>query len=881
MNTVISKVSITKASNKSRLLVAFALMIVMVVTSVTPAFAFAPYGTGEYEHNGGWLTITNQNAITNAPIHNSIFVVSRQYDGEIISIFAADEHGRTEAITLPVGEFYLSQQKVQQGYIPIPQIPFVVVEGMRMEKTVFNHPVETTPPIPPTPTTPMLNITNNPITAIPFGQTPSGRRDAGAEITIVPGYAEGWQFVGWSIDGIMRHSDFISLFFTMPNVDITVTAYWEANGQPQPTPSPEPTPQPTPEPMGRVLITNQAQGTNQILVGAVFEVRRLMDDSLVATLVTDNFGEAALDLPVGDYFIRQVVVPAGFVLNPARIPLRITQNTVTPINVTNTPIPTTTPDPPTQDQPPAHGRLIVTSRAQGTGTGANANTGALLQGATFEIRRVMDDVFVAQITTNQFGEASVNLPSGDYFKREIVAPHGFIPNPSRVSVRIQTDRLTEINVTHRPIELAAEPPSSTTPSTSEVAADGRLLITNRAQVSVAGAAGSRTQGAAASGTNLGEPIIGAIFEVRSIMDDGLVAQLQTNQFGEAAVNLPAGDYFIRQIVPSAGFVLDTSRTNIRIVSGELLAVTVVSAAYDAGAIGENENAGGDNETAANGRLLVTLMSSATGERLSNATITIHDVMTDALITTLTTDFFGEASVFLPVGRYFMRQSTMPQGYLANLDRIPFTINAGDITDMALAIRAVPAPIPEPTPSPSAAQGVQGGQPSQTTLSVNIETTPNNGANTQGRIEIITRAAGSGNPLSGGVFAIYRAYDNRRVGELTTGANGRAYFMVESGMYFIRQLRPTFGFLLEHQRIFLEVGDGETVTMELTKERDYSIAYLPTDTDGGGIIYIPPTGQDMSVFHYVGGGALLLVALATGFVLFKTNRNERMRLKWQG
>jgi len=94
------------------------------------------------------------------------------------------------------------------------------------------------------------------------------------------------------------------------------------------------------------------------------------------------------------------------------------------------------------------------------------------------------------------------------------------------------------------------------------------------------------------------------------------------------------------------------------------------------------------------------MSSATGGRLTNGTITIHDVMTDALVVTLSSDFFGEASVFLPAGRYFMRQSSMPQGYLTNLDRIPFTINAGDITDMAIAVRAEPTPpTPAPTPTP--------------------------------------------------------------------------------------------------------------------------------------------------------------------------------------
>jgi hypothetical protein len=148
----------------------------------------------------------------------------------------------------------------------------------------------------------------------------------------------------------------------------------------------------------------------------------------------------------------------------------------------------------------------------------------------------------------------------------------------------------------------------------------------------------------------------------------------------------------------------------------------------------------------------------------------------------------------------------------------------------------------------------------------VETTADASLRSQGRIEIITRAAGSGNPLSGGLFAVYRARDSRRVGELTTGVGGRVYMTAEPGMYFIRELRPTFGFLLETERIFLEVGTGETVVMELTKVRDLSIAYLPPDADGGGFIYITQTGQALPMLNYVGGGLLIAVAVTCGWFL---------------
>jgi hypothetical protein len=100
-------------------------------------------------------------------------------------------------------------------------------------------------------------------------------------------------------------------------------------------------------------------------------------------------------------------------------------------------------------------------------------------------------------------------------------------------------------------------------------------------------------------------------------------------------------------------------------------------------------------------------------------------------------------------------------------------------------------------------------------------------------------------------------------------------MAEPGFYFIRELRPTFGYLLETERIFLEVGRDETVTMELTKNRDFNIVDLPPDSEGNSFIYIVQTGQSMSMFHYGGGGLLLAVAVIFGglalWELFKPKR----------
>jgi uncharacterized surface anchored protein len=140
--------------------------------------------------------------------------------------------------------------------------------------------------------------------------------------------------------------------------------------------------------------------------------------------------------------------------------------------------------------------------------------------------------------------------------------------------------------------------------------------------------------------------------------------------------------------------------------------------------------------------------------------------------------------------------------------------------------------------------------------------PDDSQNDFGRLEIITRAAQSGNPLSGGVFAVYRASDNRLISELTTDVYGRTHIELATGGYFLQELRATFGFLLEPTRIFFEVEENEVAVVEITKERDITIL----DADTEGMIWIPPTGEFLSLPHYIGGAFMLVISAICGLLL---------------
>lgn len=81
---------------------------------------------------------------------------------------------------------------------------------------------------------------------------------------------------------------------------------------------------------GKLLITKediqtagQAQGA-ATLNGAVYELRKKNDDSLVETIKFDGRTGTAVDLALGDYYLKEVKAPKGYVLDPTPIPVSIT-----------------------------------------------------------------------------------------------------------------------------------------------------------------------------------------------------------------------------------------------------------------------------------------------------------------------------------------------------------------------------------------------------------------------------------------------------------------------------------------------------------------------------------------------------------------------------
>ena len=448
------------------------------------------------------------------------------------------------------------------------------------------------------------------------------------------------------------------------------------------TPPPEPTPEPTPPPIetGRLLITLRAQGTNQLLSGAVYELRRAMDGEFVAHLITDMFGEAVIDVPSGDYFLREVQNVRGFIPNPDRINVRIAANRLNEVNITSRPEPAPTP-PPTQTPPPQEtapqpGRLIVTLTAE--------NTREPLQGAIFEIRRAIDNHLMAEIITDRFGEAAVNLSPDDYFLRQITTVQGFEFNSERASVRIAAGAVREISITNRLIPPATPPQEETPPAEIIL---GRLLIT-------------------AVSAETGERLEGVVYTIYDVMTDEIIATVSTNILGEASAHLPPGQYFKRNAAMPQGYRRDMERINFTIRAGAITNMTVTARAIEQPAptpsptpeptptptapttqrpasttpsqtipvTTPNRTPQGQN------RVEIVTRAEQSASPLFGATFGVYRAIDSQRIAEVTTDVNGRAVLSLNPGEYYLRNYSVQFGFLPERARIFFTVtNNGEVT----------------------------------------------------------------------------------------------------------------------------------------------------------------------------------------------------------
>ncbi len=133
----------------------------------------------------------------------------------------------------------------------------------------------------------------------------------------------------------------------------------------------------------------------------------------------------------------------------------------------------------------------------------------------------------------------------------------------------------------------------------------------------------------------------------------------------------------------------------------------------------------------------------------------------------------------------------------------------------------------------------------------------------GTLRVLNAAAGSGEKLSGAVFAAYSG-TGRQAGTLTV-QDGEAGLALAPGDYYLLERKAPAGYLAETSRIPFSISAGRTTTVEITSEKD---------ADGTGIwADIPKTGERPPYLRHALSALCLAAAAASGIAYLRTGKKQ--------
>lgn len=470
--------------------------------------------------------------------------------------------------------------------------------------------------------------------------------------------------------------------------------------------------EPAPEGGKIKLIKADATDGEKLLPGAVFGVYRASDDEKVAELVTGSDGTAtspALPELEQGYYLRELTPPASYEPLTDEIPIEVKDGEMVEITVENTPA---TPAPDT-------GILEIIKKS---------DTGVRLQGAVFGVYRASDDQKITELTTDLNGRATYELPAGDYYCKEIKC-EGYVLITDKLPVRVAAGETKTLTVTNTPIETPTDPP-------------GTLKIIKKSEG--------------------GELLSGAVFGIYRKSDDKKVAEVTTDENGEASVKLPEGDFYCKELSAPEGYQLLTEKTSVSITSETTKEITIINKPLP------------DEDM---GRILIVKKAASTGRLLEDAVFGVYLTSNNEKVAELTTDSSGEASIMLPLSSYYLKELRAPSGgYVLETAKIPFKLTSEGVT-------------------------------------VKVEVT-----NTQGRGTVrLVKTGAEGEAVSGAVFSLYQQ-DGTLIAELISGKDGTAIYDLPIGSFYIVEKTAAVGYRLDTQRYSFDISNGKTTDVKVVNQK---------------------------------------------------------------
>lgn len=549
-----------------------------------------------------------------------------------------------------------------------------------------------------------------------------------------------------------------------------------------------------------LYIRKEDEQTRLPVAGAVFELRKVNGEVVEPRLETGPDGLVRVDdLDPGDYIVEEIEAPPGYVLSedPEQTVSLEPGETETVLFRNNKP-----------------GGIAILKK--------DAFSGLPLPGAEFEITE-LDGSLVGRYTTGKDGYIRVpDLEAGYYYIQEIKAPEGYLLDSEKHQVKVEDFKVTLVELDNyeeasfivKKIDAQSKVPLAgatfalysmdgtqigdpfTTGKNGQAtlndiepgwyilreldAPDGYVLNEEEFRVEIV--EGQPTTLTVPNTPESGitvrkvdavtkDPLAGAEFELRSY-DGELLGNYTTDVSGSfVTVNVEPGVYYLTETKAPDGYAITQARTEVTVKDGEKPVVTIEN----------HKNTG----------IQIQKVDSMTGAYLSGAEFEVRELSSDRVVGVYTTDRAGLAMTEpLPAGHYVVTETKAPKGYLKDE-----THHHVEVLHDSPAILRV------------------SNQPLTGIMVTKVSTVDDE-------------------PLMGAKFEI-RTAEGRVLGEVTTDTTGTATFpLTEPGVYYVHEVEPPDGYLLDDTVHRVEVVAGEMTPLVVENAPEASLVIFKGDADTG-------------------------------------------------